>query len=528
MQEKYIFSLPVWGNLYIENFLNISLPSQLAKNNIPYLLSKKCNIEYYIYTKEKEKKYFENNNAILSLKKMAKVKFIYLDDTIEGDKYHAMTYAHSDTLINRAKIGDYIVFTVSDAIYSNAFFKYAFDELKNNKKIMYMLGFRANPKLAEICLSSFKKKDFSISIDSAELTRIAIENIHLSSESHLINKKFFTHWNSVLIDTCGDGYIMKGFHLHPIVTKCTKENKTLKLNDSIDGGNFDMLNGVSDIEIGYINNSSKASMYTFELNKKRTLSVKNDREFNIFALADWMKNHSNKNHRKLVEKNYYLNIKNIDFCQKKINNFSRIIKSAKFLFENNLFFDDLIDTQYDYIKNNNKEITKKIITKYIKNIKKYLLLSEKKEKLEKLEKLEILNHKLNNIDDFFYLISEIINILNVLGEGKGYFSIFSKEEYELLLEKLALVPDNSVLYGAGDFGRLVYAILAKHLKKNVQYIIDDNSSVDSLDGCKIVKLQDTQIIKKKKYNIVLCTLNKDVKEEMIENIKKSFIDYEIF
>ena len=57
---------PVWGQIFVENYINYVLKSLLAKNNIPYV-SSKTKLKYTIYTKPENELSFNKSDTIKSI-----------------------------------------------------------------------------------------------------------------------------------------------------------------------------------------------------------------------------------------------------------------------------------------------------------------------------------------------------------------------------------------------------------------------------------------------------------------------------
>ena len=68
MKQKIVFITVVWGRTYIDNLVNISLPSYLSEGNIP-ALAKHFDIEILILTKKNDIFFFKEHEVILDLNK---------------------------------------------------------------------------------------------------------------------------------------------------------------------------------------------------------------------------------------------------------------------------------------------------------------------------------------------------------------------------------------------------------------------------------------------------------------------------
>ncbi|WP_156957505.1 hypothetical protein [Hippea jasoniae] len=521
--------MPVWGDIYVKSFLEYSLPSQLADNNLPYLSDRNCIIDYFIYTSKSNKHLFEESISFKKLKDIANVNFEYIDKILNGeqDKYYVMSYSHFDIITQKSKMNDYMFLMVADAIYSNSFFKYIYDLIYDGKKIVYMLGFRVNPSLARICRKKYyNKKTNCISVDSAELSKLAIKHIHINSKSHIISEKNFTNWPSVLIEKVSNGFLMRGFHLHPIAIKTSVFTKNLEKFYSIDGSaavNF--LDDLSGNEIGYVNNSKYASMYTFELVEKRTNKIIKNGEFNFLALASWMKKNAGSDHLKLVEKDFLVNISG-----EEIKNNIRLpyyISKAKELLSNNITFELFEEAQQKYIKGN-IELSKDMLKEIIEKIYKCIMLLGFKDNIKNkydiiLKKIEYLLENYYEISTFIKIIEMLSSILNEIGEGKSFLSIFEKNE--VFIQKIEHLPNNIVLYGLGNYGREIFFLL-KFFRKNIDFIIDDNFYADNYQGVKVIKFEElSEPVVLNNYFLILTIQKKELAIKIKLKLEKYNINF---
>ena len=91
-QKLYLVAV-VWGDLYVRNFLEICLPSQLGEQNL-VALSKKFEIEYKIFTTNEFSTQIESDPAVKRLSQICKVRIEATDGVIDGDIYDAVNRFH--------------------------------------------------------------------------------------------------------------------------------------------------------------------------------------------------------------------------------------------------------------------------------------------------------------------------------------------------------------------------------------------------------------------------------------------------
>jgi hypothetical protein len=77
--KRVVFSVPVWGEEYIKNFLEFSIPSMLARRNIPFLVSKNCVVVVNIYTSQGCIEILETSDVFKKLKTLTTVYILTID-----------------------------------------------------------------------------------------------------------------------------------------------------------------------------------------------------------------------------------------------------------------------------------------------------------------------------------------------------------------------------------------------------------------------------------------------------------------
>src|SRR4051794_30387325 len=83
---KIKFLTVIWGDRYIEEFAQVSLPSYLAEGNLP-ALAQDSDIEVLVLTAENSRRKFDEEPAFRRLGAICPVRFIYIDDLITTGVY---------------------------------------------------------------------------------------------------------------------------------------------------------------------------------------------------------------------------------------------------------------------------------------------------------------------------------------------------------------------------------------------------------------------------------------------------------
>lgn len=120
-RDKFHLILTVWGQAYINLFLNVSLPSLLAEGNLPALYSSGKN-DFYIYTRKEDIGQFEANKAFSRCKDYLNVIYVNINEEFPGgNSWTIMTDCHNHAVRLAYKQQAAIVILIPDFIYSAGF-----------------------------------------------------------------------------------------------------------------------------------------------------------------------------------------------------------------------------------------------------------------------------------------------------------------------------------------------------------------------------------------------------------------------
>jgi len=254
MYEKdFVFYLatPAWGESYINIFLNVSLPTLMAPDNLPFLCSK-SEVHFSIYTTEEFASRIYENHLIKTLHKIAtviiEILYIPIKSHYKNDKnYHSYNKALYETKTNSykdnlykarlsKKINKVVVSLNADIVFCNDFFKKTFSILLTGKKVIEVLGPRGN--VLEIS-NALNQKYYDpmhgyINISSLELLDLWIDNAHPLLNIHDWNGDSL-HFNcSHIFWPIQDakGWIARCFFLYPIIL--VLPNKKVEFTGTID------------------------------------------------------------------------------------------------------------------------------------------------------------------------------------------------------------------------------------------------------------------------------------------------------
>ena len=218
-----IINVVVWGRTYVELFLNLSLPTQLAPGNLPALVNGiDGSLVYRIYTTPEDIGVFRSSNSFTMLNNLLKVEFINIHEFDTHNLHYrgTLTECHAHSLDHAAAINAFTILTAPDTLYADNTFANALKHAKNGKRAVifgYVSAEKESfmPKYQE----RFGRDNVTVAISPRELVELAINNPHRETLGWIYDSPtFFADWPSHLFwRVPGEGFLARGFHLGPLL-----------------------------------------------------------------------------------------------------------------------------------------------------------------------------------------------------------------------------------------------------------------------------------------------------------------------
>ncbi|WP_040070860.1 hypothetical protein [Coxiella burnetii] len=223
-----IYSLAVWGRRYIENFLNICLPSLLAEDNLGNLTNNKYSL-FLLYTRDEDIPLFEETAQFQKLKRIISVEIVPLDPQQFKNKYTVLSNAQSDT-VQRSHCFDAICFLYSDFLWAKGGIKFCLQKLAEGYEgVVSPVPPVLLEDFYEVLNSHFTDfvqytedgiKDFNISITPRTLVHYAKPILHPMMRDNNVSYNLNTGNPAyVLWLGPGDDLLIRCFHSHPVMLK---------------------------------------------------------------------------------------------------------------------------------------------------------------------------------------------------------------------------------------------------------------------------------------------------------------------
>ena len=312
MKKKTLFNLVVWDFYYVDIFLKYSLPSMLAKNNLPKLkLTSKC--LFQIITSKHDQALIEKAKPFLTLKNIVNVEFIDIEklkskkEFLEINKYSLMTLGQCFA-IKQKKDFDYIFWFYADFIWPNGALANAQKILISGKKAVLSPGpicetekFISNIKKVK----SIRKNREIFEISSYDLVKKCMKSLHCITKNNLANNDKISITPSYKIWEIGNGdYVMHNFHLHLVCqnTNVYHQKEIENFEGSLDGDLVPILyNSLLDVHIP----KSSEDVFFISLAPKYNQDL-TEKDNNPKNTAAWGERHLRHIHKLFYEKLIFL------------------------------------------------------------------------------------------------------------------------------------------------------------------------------------------------------------------------------
>lgn len=219
-------AVPVWGDEYIQIFLQYSLPTILATGNIG-AIAQKPGGKFRIFTTGKDSEVIKSSPAFQQLTSVVEYEIIYIEQMIEragpelGAKHDIKSNIYRQSMSDAFEADTAVAMVNSDMILAKGFFQEALNLLARGFRTIEVPGPRASARALKIELDQIREVNNGqdISISAKDLARIWYNNIHPLLEMHFVqgyrNQPF--HPSHLYWDVQGEGVIMRCFDLYPIV-----------------------------------------------------------------------------------------------------------------------------------------------------------------------------------------------------------------------------------------------------------------------------------------------------------------------
>ena len=218
--ERYSFITPVWGDVYVERFLKLSLPSQLSAGNLGAIPRGKG--EFLIYTRREHARTILRSPAYRRLKAMMPAAVRSLDDLPDprlGKNPHELqTAAYTRGIKAGAGAETAFVFLTPDILIGDGTYRNMVRLAEGGKRIHLVAGIRMLAEGAVSCLVQHRLEGrIAVAIPCRGLVRSCLDNLHPISVGHIVDEGGVFAAQHLYWRVGDQGLLARGFHLHPLL-----------------------------------------------------------------------------------------------------------------------------------------------------------------------------------------------------------------------------------------------------------------------------------------------------------------------
>jgi hypothetical protein len=179
VRAKVKFLTAVWGDVYIERFATLALPSFLAPGNLPALASS-CDLETIILTTRADFQLFETHPSFHALRLVCPVRFIDIDDLIAPGVYGVtltLAYARAILECGEEMVKTHFVFMNADFVLADGSLRSLVTHIVARRSIVLGPSFRATAEALEPCLRRAIRPD-SPALSMLPRTLVSLALVH--------------------------------------------------------------------------------------------------------------------------------------------------------------------------------------------------------------------------------------------------------------------------------------------------------------------------------------------------------------
>ena len=304
---KYLFSMVIWGEEYAREFLELSLPSQLAEGNIDGSAWHDGS-EYLILTTWKDAEIIKVHPAFHLLKKRLKVRFAIIKLSPESKMYKLASLCQMEAI----RVGedfDAVFFSYPDFIWSQGGMGNVAARIAEGCDAVLSPVPRAiTEDMAEILPKLRTPAPASptpsvLNLSSRDLVSLSLENFHPGMWDFCWDTEKFSVFPSTVMWKIPDqGILMRSYHLHPLVIRSQPANINyyVRFSVSLDEEYLPII-FKGDDTIHYVEDSDECAVISLSSRETVFSPVRDRPPASVPLLARWAEEYASVLHRSCVK-----------------------------------------------------------------------------------------------------------------------------------------------------------------------------------------------------------------------------------
>lgn len=232
LKLKFNILMVVWGAPYIEVMVRLTIPTLLYPGNIPALAARhQCKVIFF--TRASDEVLIREAESVQRLAELLPIEFVHFDPEAAPNIYLAMSDAHKAGCLSAKDEGAKVIVASPDGLFADGCCSAIARQAELGRAAVMCSGLRL---LQEEVLAVLPSR-ISTPIAPREMVSLTVDYLHPESERYSVESKNFYPIPSQLIWPMGrKGFLMRSFHLHPLMIDVSKIASFEALSEqSIDG-----------------------------------------------------------------------------------------------------------------------------------------------------------------------------------------------------------------------------------------------------------------------------------------------------
>lgn len=227
MKHKYVISTVLWGEDFLYLFETITLPSLLARRNIPELAG--SGSEYLIHVDIPGLERLKDSSVVQKLAQHITFCFKAINPELEKkypNKYERMNHFHKEAIAYADSKDAPLIFVNPDQVFSDKAIERIVHIVSSGKRAIMVAGLRLSRESAVQALLEHSNGAGNLALTSRELVTLGAKHLHRWAMAMFWESDEFFCQNPTHL-YFGDperGMIARCWHLHPLVVYPQKKN----------------------------------------------------------------------------------------------------------------------------------------------------------------------------------------------------------------------------------------------------------------------------------------------------------------
>lgn len=210
--------MAVWGKPYIDQFLKISLPSQLAPGNLPSLKNDP-RFTYKIYTTLEDGIYLSQQKIFKKLTKLISTKIISVEKIQSDDKFSPLMDFHNKAIQEADAENAALIFLSPDFVFADGTLSKLIELWAAGYRAVMVLTLRLIEETAKVELINeyYDKKNQTLTVAPGNLVQTCLKHLHPIEKTYFWGDRFSSFPIHAYWPVHNAGLAARCYYLHPLM-----------------------------------------------------------------------------------------------------------------------------------------------------------------------------------------------------------------------------------------------------------------------------------------------------------------------